>query len=180
MAPELEEPYVTVARIRRTQGRRGEVFAELLTDFPERFQQTAGFFLWKAGAQRQKRSLQEFWFHKDGVVLKFEGIEDISSAELLAGLEVQVPLSDRVKLQGEAVYLSDVIGCRVFDLEQGGELGVVSEVDDRSQPVLMVRTPQGELLVPFASEICRRVDVAARRIEVVLPPGLRDLNSGRT
>ncbi len=165
-----------MARIRRPQGRRGEVIADLLTDFPERFEPGSEFFLWKSGASREKRTLEEVWFHKDGVVLKFSGTGDISSAELWAGWEVQVPLSGRVKLKGDAVYVSDLIGCEVW--EAGTRLGTVSEVDDRSQPVLIVETPQGELLVPFAGEICLRVDVTARRIEVALPPGLRDLNSG--
>jgi 16S rRNA processing protein RimM len=172
-----KESFVTVARIRRPQGRRGEVAAELLTDFPERFHTGDEYSLWKPGEDRRPGRLQEFWFHKGGVILKFEGFEDISSAEQLAGWQVQIPLSSRVKLEGDTSYVSDLVGCRV--IEQGVELGIIEDVDDRSgTPLLVVTTPQGELLVPFASEICRRVDVAAKRVEVVLPAGLRDLNSG--
>lgn len=171
----MAEEYVTVARIRRPQGRRGEVAAELLTDFPERFREGETFLLWEGVGERRPVHLESFWFHKGGVVLKFAGVEDISAAECLAGLEVQVPRGRRVPLEAPAVYLSDLVGCRV--VERGSELGRVEAVDERAgTPLLVVPTPDGELLIPFAEEICRRVDVAAGVIDVELPEGLRELN----
>lgn len=164
-----------MARIRRPQGRRGEVAAELLTDFPERFRRGEMLWLWEGAQERRALRLEDFWFHKGGVVLKFAGVEDIGAAERLAGRQVQVPRAERVPLAGPAVYLSDLVGCRV--VERGAELGRIEGVDDRvGTPVLVVATPQGELLIPFAAEICRRVDVAGGVVEVELPEGLRDLN----
>ena len=174
----MTEEFVTVALIRRPQGRRGEVAAELLTDFPERFRPGETLLLWEEGRERRPARLEEFWFHKGGVILKFAGVEDISAAERLAGCQVQVPREKRVPLQGSAVYFSDLVGCRV--VERGAELGRIRDVDDRAgTPLLVVATPQGELLIPFAEEICRRVDVQAGLVEVELPPGLKELNSGR-
>ena len=171
----MTEEFVTVALVRRPQGRRGEVAAELLTSFPERFRQGETLMLWQEGRERSPALLEEFWFHKGGVILKFAGVEDISSAETLAGWEVQIPRNSRTPLEGSAVYLSDLVGCRV--VEHGAELGRIQGVDDRvGTPVLVVETPQGELLVPFAAEICRRVDTAAGLVEVELPEGLAALN----
>jgi len=68
----------------------------------------------------------------------------------------------------------------VFDT--GGEaLGRVRDVQFTGEglagtPILVVDSPRGELLIPLAQEICVRIDVAARRIEVALPEGLRELN----
>lgn len=170
----MAEEYVTVARVLRPQGRRGEVAAELLTDFPEQFRAGENFLLWERGKHRPVR-LENAWFHKGRVILKFSGVEDIGSAERLAGLEVQVPRERRVALQPPSVYVSDLLGCRV--IERGRELGQVEGLDDRAgTPLLVVATPEGELLIPFASEICRRIDVAAGVVEVELPEGLKELN----
>jgi 16S rRNA processing protein RimM len=170
--------FATIARIRRPQGRRGEVAVEVLTDFPERFQAGSHAWLWMSGQERRGVELQDAWPHKGGMILKFAGVDSISDAEKLSGWQVQVPARDRVALQGSAVYVSDLVGCKV--LEHGEELGTVEAVDDRTgAPVLMVKTPQGELLIPFATEICKAIDTVRGVVEVELPEGLRELNEGQ-
>ena len=167
--------FVTVARIRRSQGRRGEVAAELLTDFPERFRPGTSFELWKDGQPRREVRLEVSWPHKGSIILKFAGVEDIGGAQALAGWEVQVPYEERMPLPASAVYLSDLEGCTV--MERGEPLGTIERVDTGpGTPLLVVATAQGELLIPFAEAICKRVDVAAKVVEVDLPKGLRDLN----
>jgi 16S rRNA processing protein RimM len=173
-----EGEFATIARIRRPQGRRGEVAVELYTDFPERFGEGSHVSLWLNGQPRQDVELEEdAWPHKGGMILKFAGVDSISDAEKLSGWEVQVPVSERVALEGTAVYVSDLIGCKV--IERGEELGTVEGIDDRTgTPVLSVRTPQGELLIPFATEICTVIDTDRKIVEVELPAGLRELNRG--
>jgi 16S rRNA processing protein RimM len=170
-----QEAFVTIARVRRPQGRRGEVIAELATDFPERFENLASVFLLGREGQRREAQLEGHWFHKGGVVLKFAGVDDIDAAGELRGCQVQLPLAERRPLEGAAVYWNDLAGCRV--VERGSEVGTVRHLDPRAgTPLLVVDTPEGELLVPFAADICRRVDLQARVIEVELPEGLRELN----
>ena len=170
-----EGEFATIARIRRPQGRRGEVAVQLYTDFPERFAAGSHVALWMNGQPRRDVELQEAWPHKGGWILKFAGVDSITDAEKLSGWEIQVPATERIALEGSAVYVSDLVGCKV--VERGEELGTVEAVDDRTgTPVLMVRTPQGELLIPFAQEICRVVDTARGVVEVELPQGLRELN----
>ncbi len=106
----------------------------------------------------------------------------------MRGLEVQVPLSERMELPAGSYYISELAGCEVWesatsaatDEDKGKELetklGVVTGVQESGTPVLEVDTPSGEVLIPLATEICRRIDVSARRIDVVMPEGLRDLN----
>ena len=172
-----EAEFATIARIRRPQGRRGEVAAELYTDFPDRFDAGSHVSLWMNGQPRQDRELEDAWPHKGGMILKFAGVDSINDAEKLAGWEIQVPVSERIALEGAAVYVSDLIGCKV--IERGVELGTVEGIDDRTgTPVLSVRTPQGELLIPFATEICTVIDTVRGVVEVELPEGLRELNEG--
>jgi 16S rRNA processing protein RimM len=176
-----EGEFATVAYIRRPQGRRGEVAVELYTDFPERLQAGSRVWLWMNGPSgdvRREMELQAAWPHKGRVILKFAGVDSISDAEKLSGWEIQVPASERVALEGSAVYVSDLVGCKV--VERGVELGTIEAVDDRvGTPVLMVKTPQGELLIPFATEICRVIDTDRKVVEVELPEGLRELNQGK-
>ncbi len=167
--------FATVGLIHKPQGRRGEVNVEVLTDFPDRFEAGEKFFLWRDGRQRREVELEDAWPHKRGLVLKFAGVDSIDDAELLQGWEIQVPKETRIPLESPAVYHSDLIGCRV--VERGEELGVVAGIEERTgTPLLVVRDGDKELLIPFATEICRVIDPARGVVEVELPAGLRELN----
>lgn len=170
---------VTLARIVRARGRKGEVAAEILTDFPERLTRLREVWLWDGSSEPRHIRVRECWLHKQQAIFHFEGCDSISDAEKLAGLDVQVPLSERLALPSGSYYVTDLIGCEVW--ESAARIGTLRDVqftgeETAGTPLLVVDTPKGELLIPLAEEICRRVDLAARRIEVVLPEGLRELN----
>lgn len=174
MARTPEAELVTIARIQKVHGRRGEVAAEILTDFPERFQPGQEFLL--AGRDSSHRLVLEgSWFHKGRAILKFRGGDSISAAETLVGLRVQIPRSERRSLPPGALYVSDLIGCAVLD--QGQKVGkVVAWEETGAVPLLRVQAPEGEILVPFAQEICAAVDWERKEIRARLPEGLRELN----
>jgi len=180
-----------VARIVRPQGLRGEVAAEILTSFPERLTRMSSARLWDgktAPRQTGIRSCRLTVSRGGQAIFHFEGSDSISDAEKLVGLEVQIPLSDRVQLPAGSYYVSDLIGCEVRERprEKSDESGstVIGRVRDvqftgddvAGAPLLVLDSPRGEWLLPLAQEICVHVDTASRRIEVVLPEGLRDLN----
>ena len=175
---------LTLARLLRPHGIRGEIAAEILTDFPERLTKLREVWLWDASAETlQKIAVEKCWlsFTRGGqAVFKFAGVERIEDVEKLRGLEVQVPLSERMELPVGSYYISELVGCEVWertsDRNDETKLGVVSGVQESGTPVLEVGTPDGEVLIPLATEICRKIDVSARRIEVVMPEGLRELN----
>lgn len=174
---------VTVARVLRPRGRRGEVAAEILTDFPQRLTRLSSVYLWDGKGTPRKMGVRSCWLSttRGGqAVFHFEGSYSITDAEKLVGLEVQIPFAERMPLPASHYYITDLIGCDVWE-KSGAHLGTVREVQSIGEqtpgtPLLMVDTPRGELLLPLAEEICVRVDTAARRIEVVLPDGLLDLN----
>ncbi len=175
--------HVTLARILRPHGRRGEVAAEILTDFPERLTKLSAAELWNGKSARRRIVIRTCWLSRSRggqAIFHFEGSNSIDDAKRLVGFEVQVPLADRVALPQGHYYITDLIGCEVW--ERGAtELGKVQDVQFTGEealgtPVLVVDSPQGELLIPLAAEICVAIDVAAKRIEVVLPEGLRELN----
>jgi 16S rRNA processing protein RimM len=199
--PEPPGAWVFLARIRRPQGRKGEVFAEILTDFPEKFDLRRRLWLVagelaagkpvkaeppakKAAAQPELAKpveLANHWLHKGGVVLHFAGIDSISAAEALTGLAVAIPRDERAALPEGEAYISDLIGCALYDVAGGQPvlLGEIEDVDRSAGPVplLVVRGAQDEILVPWAKDYLRAIDIERKRVEMALPEGLADLNA---
>jgi 16S rRNA processing protein RimM len=169
---------VTVARIVRPHGRRGEVAAEILTDFPERLTRMKTALLWDGVAPARTVGVLSCRISPSrGVqaIFHFAGSDSITAAEKLVGLEVQIPASERMALPSGSYYVSELVGCEVR--ERGSLIGRVSEVQfTGGTPLLVVDSTRGEVLIPLAAEICVRIDTKARTIEVILPEGLRDLN----
>ncbi|MGH9588858.1 MAG: ribosome maturation factor RimM [Terracidiphilus sp.] len=176
------EPWVWLARIRRPQGRKGEVFADLLTDFPEKFSERKHLWLIpeKGPASPCEVELITHWLHKGGLVLQFAGVDSISAAEALAGHVVAIPRSQRAPLDEGEVYIGDLIGCSLVNVARGTPVpvGEIEDVDRGAGPValLVVRGKEGEILIPFAQSYVSRIDLEARRVEMSLPEGLIDLN----
>lgn len=174
---------MTVARVLRPHGVRGEVAAEILTDFPERLTKLSSAELWDGRGVPRPIAVRKCWLsHSRGgqAIFHFAGSNSVDDAKKLVGLEVQIPFAERVKLPVGSYYISDLVGCDVRE-KNGTEVGRVLDVDINGEmvsgtPNLVVDTARGELLIPLAQEICVDVDLQARRIEVVLPEGLRDLN----
>jgi 16S rRNA processing protein RimM len=180
--PEPTESWVWLARVRKPQGRKGEVLAEILTDFPEKFAERRKVWLIGAADQKPLREveLHNHWLHKGGVVLHFAGVDSITAAEALKGMIVAIPRAERAALGEDEVYVGDLIGCTVVDVA-GGEPVRVGEIEnvDRSggaAPLLVVQGAKGEVLIPFAKSYLRKVDLAAKRVEMELPAGLVDLS----
>ena len=175
--------YVTVARVLRPHGSRGEVAAEILTDFADRLKTLSTTFLWDGGSEPRQIGVRGCWLSMSRggqAIFHFDGSDTISDAEKLVGLEVQIPLADRLPLPSGSYYITDLMGCEVVETT-GGTLGIVTDVqftgeDVAGTPILVVNSPRGELLVPLAQDICLRIDTEARHIEVALPEGLRELN----
>jgi 16S rRNA processing protein RimM len=173
--------WAIVARLVRPQGRHGEILADLLTDFPERFAERKLLYLLASEmsqAPAREMTLERHWLHKGRVVLKFAGIDSISDAEALRTLFVAVPASERAPLTDDAVYISDLIGCEIVDIASTPEpVGKVTDVD-REGGLLIVRSASSEeLLIPFAKEYLVDIDVAGKRIKMRLPIGLLDINA---
>jgi len=178
--------FVTIARVAKTQGRHGEVAATLLTDFPELFETRRKLFALGGAAStkqsvaaepnRRKLDLDEHWFHKGMVVLKFAGVDSISDAETLVGSEIQIPRSERAALGSDEFYVSDLTGCTVTD--SGREIGHIKDVQFGSgEAPLLVIQGEKEYLVPFAAAYIEKIALEQKRLEMKLPEGLLELDA---
>ena len=165
---------VAVARAVRTRGLRGEVVAELLTDFPERFEKLERLIAVAPGGERRVLILEEHWFQRERIVLKFAGYDSIEAASALVGSEFAVPEAERVELPEDEFYDWELEGCRVETVE-GEAIGIVREVLKTGGVETLVVENEGagrEHLIPLAEEICVEINVEEKLIRVDAPEGL--------
>lgn len=187
--------WVVLAHLLRPQGRKGELLADLLTDFPERFEDRKQVFLASedfSGPVSAARAADvvSFWLpvgkNAGRIVLHFAGIDSISDAEALAGLDVIVPIEERQQLDDESIYISDLVGCTLYD--GATAVGVIEDVQfpstpdgtrklEEAAPLLEVRSPDGdEILIPFVKAFLVEMNTEAKRVTMSLPVGLVDVN----
>lgn len=195
--------FVTLARVVKTQGRRGEVAVEIHSDVPDRFAEGMKLFALliaddaneepvragntERGSRNDVRELEieALWPHKGLLVLKFRGVDSISDAEELIGAELQVPRAERAKLEPGWMYVSDLVGCTVFD--HGREIGRIEDVQFGAgeAPLLIVASDRdgGEVKkydVPFAEAYLEAIDPARKQVRLNLPEGMLEINAPLT
>lgn len=176
LADESVESFVIVARAVKTKGLKGELVAELLTDFPERFNQIDQFFAMSPQGERIAVKLERFSFHKDRVVLKLAGYESLESAGTLVGYEFVVPESERVELAEDEFYDWELEGCRV-ETVTGQLVGSVTGVLRTGAANLLVVKGENrpDVLIPMVGAILTRIDKDGRLISIDPPEGLLEL-----
>lgn len=166
------EELVTIAKILKTRGLRGETVAELLTDFPERFENLVDVTGVGPDGTRVALKIQGFFFQKGRVVLKLVGYDSIESAEALRNYEVCVPESETVELDEGEFFDWELAECNV-DTIDGIKIGRVTEVmRTGGTEILVVKGEDKEYLVPFSETICVEVDIENRLIKIDPPDGL--------
>ena len=166
---------IVIARAVKPRGLKGEIVAELLTDFPERFEDVDELVLVSPSGERSTKRLEDYWFQNDRVVLKLSGYDDVETAKELVGIEFAVPESERVPLPADHYYDWELEGCtvKVGDDSVGQ---VKSVLKTGGAEILVVTGNSGkELLIPLADSIVVEVDPARKTIVVDPPEGLLDL-----
>jgi 16S rRNA processing protein RimM len=205
--PETSGEFITLARVVKTQGRWGEVAAEVHSDVAGRFSvgmrlralapgveknsgKAASAGKVSAGLRRElhvrelhirELQIEDLWPHKGLLVLKFAGVDSISQAEELLRCELQVAGSERAQLEPGWNYVSDLVGCSVLD--HGREIGRIEDVQFGAgeAPLLIVADHAGQKLdVPFAEAFLDAVDAAHRQVRMKLPEGLLQVNAPLT
>jgi 16S rRNA processing protein RimM len=179
---EGNDEFVTLACVVKTQGRHGEVAAEVHSDVAERFAEGMKLFaLGKSDGARHEVEVESLWPHKGLLVLKFRGVDSISDAEVLIGSELQVRRADRAALEQGWNYVSDLVGCVVLD--HGREVGPIEDVQFGAgeAPLLIVADKTGKRFdVPFAEAYLEAVDITSKQVRMNLPEGMLEINAPMT
>jgi len=174
--PRAEDDLIVVAYIAKTRGLRGEVVADLQTDFPDRFEHLDSLI--GIGPDQAQRSLQieERWFHGNRLVFKFAGFDRIEEAKELVGLHLAVPAAERVELPRGSFYEWELAGCRVETID-GQYIGDAKEtMRTGGVEILTVVDSTGrEMLIPMVTDICVGIDIENKLIRIDPPEGLLEL-----
>jgi 16S rRNA processing protein RimM len=166
---------VIVARAVRTRGLKGELVADILTDFPERFENISELAGVAPDGTRKQLELEKFWFQNDRVILKFADHDSVESAKTLVGFDFGVPEAERVELSEGEFYDWELEGCSV-ETNSGLVVGRVREVmRTGGVELLVVDGEKQEVLIPLAATIVVEIDVENRKIVVDPPEGLLEL-----
>ena len=171
-----QEDLIVVAHIVKVRGLRGEVVADLLTDFPDRFEQLSALVAVSADGSRRSLQIEEQWFHGDRLVLKFTGFDQIEAAKELVGCDLAVPAEERVELPDDSFYDWELIGCRV-ETVSGQAVGEVREIMRPGGVELLsvVDADNRDRLVPMAADIVVEIDKDQKLIRIEPPAGLLEL-----
>lgn len=165
---------VTIAKTVKTRGLRGELVADLLTDFPERFDNLTRVFAVCGSDKTSELELENFWFQKGRVILKFKGVDSIEVAEKWRNYEICVPETEAVELEADEFFDWELEDCEVETVE-GEKIGKVQELmRTGGTEILVVKGAEKEYLIPFAETICVDVDIEKKLIRVDVPDGLLD------
>ena len=166
---------VVIARAVKPRGLRGEIVAELLTDFPERFEDVEELVLVSPHGERKTGQLEEYWFQNDRVILKLAGYDDVETAKELVGFDFAVPESERVELPEDQYYDWELEGCIVKVRDES--IGKVrSVIKTGGTEILQIADEDGnERLVPLVDSIVVEIDTVEKIIVVDPPEGLLDL-----
>jgi 16S rRNA processing protein RimM len=189
----MGDGYITLARVLKTQGRRGEVAVEVHSDVPDRFVEGMRLLALDETGQRRELRVEQLWPHKGHLVLKFSGIDSISDAETLLRCELQVPRGERAELEAGWTYISELTGCTVFDGNreigqiQGVEFGageapllIVSKAQQDGWPANSGGKREQPYEIPFAEAYLVSVDPAAKQVRMQLPEGMLEINAPLT
>ncbi len=164
----------------KTQGRHGEVAVEVHSDVPNRFRAGLELSALAKNDSRRELKIEELWPHKGYLVLKFAGVDSMSDAELLIGSELQVPRSERAQLASGWNYVSDLVGCVVFD--RGSEIGRIEDIQfgTGEAPLLVVGAGNKRYEIPYAEAYLTSVDFERKQIHMQLPEGMLELSAPLT
>jgi 16S rRNA processing protein RimM len=149
---------------------------EVHTGVPDRFAPGMRLQAVSESGNRRELTIAALWPHKGYLVLKFEGIDSISDAEVLVRAELQVSREQRAALEPGWTYVSDLVGCAVFDRDHA--IGTVQDVQfGAGEAPLLIVEGDKEYEIPFAEAYLRLVDLESKRITLDLPQGMLEVNA---
>jgi 16S rRNA processing protein RimM len=165
---------ISIGRIVKNQGNKGEIRVVPLSDFLERYELLEWVYLFKDD-KLIKKKVEKIRFHKQFVIFKLEGINNIEQALSLRDYLIQIPSREKMPLGENEYYIDDIINYSVIT-HKGEKLGQLSDVLSTSgTDVFLVKGELKEYMIPAAREIILNIDLKNKIIIIKPIPGLLDL-----
>lgn len=161
------DDFVVIGKIKGVYGRKGAIKVLPLTDFPKRFDQLTRIFLMQEDKRLEKDfQVEHVTYTNRFVGLKLAEVNSVQEAWELINFLVVIPINERMSLEADSYYISDLIGLKVVDVA-GNHLGVLVNVIDTAAAAVMAIEKKGqEFLLPILKETVRKVDLQAHVITV--------------
>ena len=168
----MKQEYFEIGQIVNTFGIKGFVKVNPFTDDMQRFEELQSVFVIK-NKEAIEMHIEEVKFHKNVVLIKFKGIEDINMAEKYKGCYIRINRKDARKLPKDTYFIADLIGIKVYD-DNGNLLGKVDDIyNNKSHDIYVVKNDLGkQILLPSTKEVIKQIDIDNDKIVVHLIEGL--------
>ncbi|MGV8025077.1 MAG: ribosome maturation factor RimM [Anaerolineaceae bacterium] len=150
-SPKKGEPlFLSIGKIRKPHGVRGELLVEVLTEFPERIKPEKKVFI---GENKIEQQIETVRFQNDALLIKFKGIQDRDEAGLLRNELIFIQAANLPKLAENEYYYHDLLNMQV-KTEEGELLGSVNDILETGANEVLVVTQEGkEYLFPFIKQV---------------------------
>ena len=166
------QKYFEVGQIVNTFGVKGLVKVKPFTDDVERFEELKKVYICKK-EKLEEVEIEEVKYHKDMVLLKLKGIENMNQAEMLKGLYLKIDRKNAKKLPKDTYFIADLLGLDVYS-DENEYLGKVDDIfPTGANDVYVVKDENGkQLLLPGISDVIKEIDLEKEKIIVHLLKGL--------
>ncbi len=175
MTENKETPeYIAVGRFGKTRGVSGEIYINLLTDFPDRFQKSKSFWIESEDGWKEIKLTSGKLFPKRAAV-KLEGINTPEEIRKFTNFFLYIKRDELQKLPEDKFYLFDLVNCRVVD-EEENDYGLVVDIEKNPANDLLVIEAKdgGRYLFPMVREFIKEIDTDGKKIVVDPPEGIFD------
>lgn len=164
--------YFVIGKIVNTQGIKGEVRVVPTTDDINRFKNLKEVYI----ANRKNIDLYEIQsvrFHKQFVLLKFKGVNNMNEAELLKNSEIKIPKDLAIPCEKDEYYISDLYGMQVIT-DTDENIGTIEDIIfTGANDVYVVKKDDSQILIPAIKQCILNVNVEEKIMKVHLLEGLR-------
>lgn len=165
---------ITIGKVQKTHGVKGEIKIGPLTDHPERFSDLRRVYLTSARGESRECAVRSVRYMDGTPVLSLKGYDDPETARELNGWLVQVPQEETVPLPEGQYYWFELIGMEVLT-ESGEKLGTIVDIfETGSNDVYVMKAGKREVYLPATKEVIRQIDRAAKRMVIHVMEGLLD------
>ena len=150
----MENDYLIIGRVLAPWGLKGDLKAEIITDFPQRFAPGRTVYVGQT-----PMTVERSRFHKGNVILKLARVDSVEQVEALKGKYLQIPQSESMPLEDDEYYQFQIIGLEVSTTD-GRMLGKIEQIiPTGSNDVYMVKGQDGEFLIPAIEDVVKQVDL---------------------
>ncbi len=164
--------YLEIGQIVNTFGIKGMVKVKPFTDDIRRFDRLEKVYIKKQN-EKKEYQIEEVKYHKEMVLIKFKGIDNIDAANLLKNSYLIVDREKEEPLEEGRYYIVDMLGIDVYT-EEGNLLGKLDDIyNTGSNDIYVVKDELGkQVLLPALKEVIKKVDIENKKMVVHLIPGL--------